>query len=107
LKIKRRNFILCYKNGKEVLPAALLKELQKYVQGEIIYIPKEDNVRKAWGENNGTRTLIRERNIEIYTSYKSGVTITTLSNSYNLSDDSIRKIIFNINHETLKLAVNT
>jgi len=98
---------LCYKNGKEVLPAALLKELQKYVQGEIIYIPKENNVRKAWGENNGTRKLIRERNIEIYTSYKSGVTITTLSSSYNLSDDSIRKIIFNINHEPLKLAVNT
>lgn len=98
---------MCYKNGKEVLPAALLKELQKYVQGEIIYIPKENNVRKAWGENNGTRKLIRERNIEIYTSYKSGVTITTLSSSYNLSDDSIRKIIFNINHEPLKLAVNT
>ena len=98
---------MCYKNGKEVLPAALLKELQKYVQGEIIYIPKEDNVRKAWGENNGTRKLIRQRNLEIYTSYKSGNSITTLSDFYNLSDDSIRKIIFNINHESLKVAINT
>ena len=94
---------MCYKNGKDVLPARLLKELQKYIQGEIIYIPKEGNVRKAWGENNGTRELIRERNMEIYTFYKSGDTITLLSESYNLSEDSIRKIVFNINSEFSKL----
>lgn len=94
---------MCYKNGKDVLPAALLKELQKYIQGEIIYIPKENNVRKAWGENNGTRKLIRERNMEIYRFYKNGTTITELSESYNLSEDSIRKIVFNINNKIKKL----
>ena len=91
---------MCYKNGKDVLPAGLLKELQKYIQGEILYIPKEDNIRKAWGENNGTRALIRERNLEIYKLYKSGTTIVLLSESYNLSEDSIRKIVFNINSES-------
>lgn len=60
-------------------------------------------MRKAWGENNGTRKLIRERNIEIYKFYKNGTTITTLSESYNLSEDSIRKIVFNMNNEILKL----
>ena len=94
---------MCYKNGKDVLPAALLKELQKYIQGEIIYIPREDNVRKAWGENNGTRKLLRQRNIEIYKLYKAGTSITALTESYNLSEDSIRKIIFNLNNEKLKL----
>ena len=94
---------MCYKNGKDVLPAALLKELQKYIQGEIIYIPREDNVRKAWGENNGTRKLLRLRNMEIYKLYKTGTTIITLTESYNLSEDSIRKIIFNMNNEKLKL----
>jgi len=103
LEIKRRNLILCYKNGKDVLPAALLKELQKYIQGEIIYIPKEDNVRKAWGERNGTRNLLRQRNLEIYKNYKTGATIIELTRSYNLSEDSIRKIIFNMNNEKLKL----
>ena len=87
---------MCYKNGKDVLPAGLLKELQKYIQGEILYIPKEDNIRKAWGENNGTRALIRERNLEIYKLYKSGTTIVLLSESYNLSEDSIRKIVSNM-----------
>ena len=96
---------MCYKNGKDVLPARLLKELQKYIQGEIIYIPKEGNIRKAWGENNGTRELIRERNMEIYKFYKSGSTIILLSESYNLSEDSIRKIIFNINSEFSKLSM--
>jgi len=86
---------LCYKNGKDVLPAELLKELQKYIQGEILYIPKEDNIRRAWGENNGTRALMRERNLEIYKFYKSGSTILLLSESYNLSEDSIRKIVSN------------
>jgi Mor family transcriptional regulator len=94
---------LCYKNGKDVLPAGLLKELQKYIQGEIIYIPKEDNIRKGWGENNGTRKLIRERNMEIYRFYKDGSTIILLSESYNLSEDSIRKIVFNMNSEFSKL----
>ena len=87
---------MCYKNGKDVLPAGLLKELQKYIQGEILYIPKEDNIRKAWGENNGTRALIRERNLEIYKLYKSGTTIVLLSEAYNLSEDSIRKIVSNM-----------
>ena len=86
---------MCYKNGKDVLPAELLKELQKYIQGEILYIPKEDNIRRAWGENNGTRALMRERNLEIYKFYKSGSTILLLSESYNLSEDSIRKIVSN------------
>ena len=41
--------------------------------------------------------------MEIYKLYKGGTTITTLTESYNLSEDSIRKIIFNMNNEKLKL----
>ena len=41
--------------------------------------------------------------MEIYKFYKSGTTITALTESYNLSEDSIRKIIFNMNNEILKL----
>ncbi|WP_055669575.1 CD3324 family protein [Desnuesiella massiliensis] len=87
---------MCYKNGKDILPGALLKELQKYIQGEIIYIPKAE-CRKAWGESNGTRQVIQERNLEIYNFYKNGMKIIELSHKYNLSEDSIRKIIFKIN----------
>lgn len=86
-----------YKNGKEVLPTELLQELQKYIQGELIYIPTIETERRAWGENNGTRDNIRKRNTEIYTMYKEGTTISELMDIYNLSEDSIRKIVSNMN----------
>ena len=92
---------MCYKNGKDILPEKLLKELQKYIQGETIYIPKTED-RKAWGEINGTRAAIRKRNLEIYKFYKNGMKIIKLAESYNLSEDSIRKIIFKLNNEKLK-----
>jgi Mor family transcriptional regulator len=94
-----------YKNGKEILPTELLKELQKYCQGEFIYIPTLDAERKGWGENNGTRDSIRKRNIEIYKSYKEGTKVDALMNSYNLSEDSIRKIICKLNKDASTLGL--
>jgi Mor family transcriptional regulator len=84
---------MSYKNGKDVLPPSLLKQLQDYIQGEIIYIPKKEQKRAGWGENNGTRLIIEKRNREIYGRYKGGSTIFELIQMYHLSEDSIRKII--------------
>lgn len=84
---------MSYKNGKDILPPSLLKQLQEYIQGEIVYIPKREQKRAGWGENNGTRLIIERRNKEIYRLYKSGWTIVELIQSYHLSEDSIRKII--------------
>ncbi len=83
-----------YKNGKEVLPPNLLKELQKYIQGELIYIPKKTNERAGWGEINGSRQVIAQRNEEIYQLYMEGWSLDELEQMYNLSMDSIRKIIY-------------
>lgn len=94
---------MCYKNGKDILPENLLRELQKYIQGETIYIPKNEE-RKGWGENNGTKLAIRKRNIEIYNLYKEGIKISDIAQKYNLSEDSIRKIVFKLNNEILKLS---
>ncbi|MNI12583.1 Mor transcription activator family protein [compost metagenome] len=84
---------MSYKNGKDVLPPSLLKQLQEYIQGEIIYIPKKGQKRAGWGENNGTRILIERRNREIFRMYQSGTTVLELIKSFHLSEDSIRKII--------------
>jgi Mor family transcriptional regulator len=84
---------MSYKNGKDVLPPSLLKQLQDYIQGEIIYIPKREQKRAGWGENNGTRMIIEKRNQEIYRLYKNGSSIMDLIQMYHLSEDSIRKII--------------
>lgn len=42
-----------YVNATTVLPTELVKELQKYVQGETIYVPS--TTRKEWGACSGTR----------------------------------------------------
>lgn len=88
-----------YRNGKEILPARLLEELQKYIEGEIIYIPRRSESRAAWGAMNGTRGLLDGRNKEIYRLYKSGTGIYELGEMYSLSEDSIRKIIVKQNQK--------
>lgn len=91
---------MAYKNGKEVLPASLLREIQKYIQGELIYVPTKEEVRKRWGEKNGTRENIRKRNLEIYKLYKEGFTLLEFTERYNLCEDSIRKILNKFNSKT-------
>jgi len=88
---------VAYKNGKNILPPDLLKELQKYVQGEIIYVPRLSESRAGWGKVNGTRLFMDERNFEIYSMYKNGLTIEQLMERYHLSDDSIRRIVCKAN----------
>ena len=95
-----------YKNGKEILPPELLKELQKYVDGELIYIPRVDCKRAGWGQNNGTRLVIEMRNNEIYRFYKNGIPVTELVEKFHLSDDSIRKIVSRSGKEFKKSATN-
>jgi Mor family transcriptional regulator len=96
---------MSYKNGKEILPRKLLLELQKYVQGELVYIPKPGECRAGWGENNGTRIQLMSRNIEIYNLYRSGMSVKELIETYHLSEDSIRKIITKTNKELTKSIV--
>ncbi|WP_408006429.1 CD3324 family protein [Pseudalkalibacillus sp. A8] len=83
-----------YKNGKEVFPPSLLKEVQKHLQGELVYIPKKNNQRAGWGEMNGSRQLLAQRNKEIYLLYKDGLSFEELEQKFNLSIESIRKIIY-------------
>ncbi|TCL75175.1 Mor transcription activator family protein [Hydrogenispora ethanolica] len=84
---------MVYRNGKEILPAELLSELQKYVQGEAIYIPKQEPRRAGWGELSGARDSIRSRNREIWSMYREGVSVADLVQRFHLSEDSIKKII--------------
>lgn len=53
-----------YINAAEILPEQLLKELQAYIDGRVLYIPKA-SVKKEWGATSGARAFYRERNREI------------------------------------------
>lgn len=82
-----------YFNAEDILPDHLLDEIQEYVQGVEIYIPKRANARLGWGERNGTREYIAKRNREIVRRFCQGESIHTLMQRYHLGYDSIRKIV--------------
>ena len=83
-----------YRNASEILPDDLLKELQKYAPGEILYVPS-DKGRKKWGADTGARKFYEQRNEEIRHKYFNLKTsIDALSDEYNLSDETVRKIIY-------------
>ena len=82
-----------YRRAPEVLPEELLREVQKYSQGEMLYIPKAKE-RKKWGEESGARSFYRERNENIREKYQQKYSVERLADEFNLSEDMIRKILF-------------
>ena len=82
-----------YRNASEVFPEELLRELQKYAAGELIYIPKVKE-HDSWGSRSGARAFYATRNDEIRGKYRSGVTIETLAEEYAVSVDTIRRILY-------------
>ena len=82
-----------YRKASDVLPDELLKEVQKYVNGEALYFPKHKS-RQKWGEGTGARVYYKERNNEIKEKYIHGLSVETLAEQYNLSIESIRRIVY-------------
>ncbi|TSI06199.1 CD3324 family protein [Lysinibacillus sp. BW-2-10] len=83
-----------YVNALDILPKELLEELQQYVQGDLIYIPKPGNKRTKWGVLSGERKRLQERNEQIKKLYKEGKSIQTLAEQHHLSVETIKKIIY-------------
>ena len=82
-----------YKRASDVLPEELLREVQKYAQGSVLYVPKAVE-RKKWGEESGARSFYRQRNFEIREKYLQKIPVERLADEYCLSEDMIRKILF-------------
>jgi Mor family transcriptional regulator len=88
---------LKYTSAEAVLPEDLLKEVQKYVQGQMVYIPNSEGSRKKWGEKSGNRNYLNLRNGQIRQIFDEGSTIDQLSKLFSLSHDSIKKIVYSKN----------
>ena len=82
-----------YINAAEVLPETLLKELQSYDDGELLYIPKV-SAKKEWGTANGSRLFYEERNKEIRKLFQEGCSVDLLSEQYGLAYSTIKNIIY-------------
>lgn len=84
---------MSYVNADNVLPKHLVEEIQKYVDGQLLYIPRKNENSLSWGEKNGTKEKMAERNQRIVNRYYSGETIPELSKMYYLSEKRIQGII--------------
>ncbi|MDF2543059.1 MAG: hypothetical protein K0S47_2777 [Herbinix sp.] len=82
-----------YENAQNIIPTDILNQLQQYVDGIYLYIPKKEKNKKPWGQMSGFRQELMKRNHEIYTNHKNGVSVKEIAMSYYLTENSIRRII--------------
>lgn len=85
---------MSYKKADKVLPQDLLEEIQKYVQGEYLYVPSPSDHKKGWGVKSGAREELVRRNNEIRQRFNDGISIHELSERYYLSVNTIKKIVY-------------
>lgn len=98
---------MAYKKATEVLPTHLLEEVQKYINGELLYIPKPEAQKIGWGRLSGAREQIRKRNEAMVFAYQSGKSVSEIADEYFLSEDTIRKIVYgknSYNHPSANIA---
>lgn len=81
-------------NATKVLPEKLIMEIQKYVQGETLYIPKQETEYRKWGASSGGRQLLDRRNQAIRNAFTSGSSIQQLAEEHYLSTETIKKIVY-------------
>lgn len=84
---------MAYQNAFELLPEEIVKEIQKYVNGTILYIPKKQKERLPWGSKTASKEILRRRNQQIYLEYQQGKNTRELAGSYYLDIKSIQRII--------------
>lgn len=83
-----------YINADQLLPPDLLQEIQKYVQGSLVYIPRQPDNHLGWGSKNGTRASLDRRNAAIREEKRNGRGVEELADAYGISPDGIRKILY-------------
>ena len=82
-----------YENGRDIFPEKLLRQIQKYVSGKLVYIPAGEKKRE-WGESSGYKRYLAERNRDIRCQFRAGAGVEQLAEQYYLSCESIKKIVY-------------
>ena len=89
-----------YENGRDIFPEHLLKQIQKYVSGKLVYIPANGE-KRMWGESSGYKQYLKERNRDIRLKFHDGISIEQLADEYYLSHESIKKIVYSKKEESI------
>lgn len=91
-----------YVKAENVLPEEIIKLIQRYIDGQCLYIPRKEGNEKSWGETSGAKSELKNRNVEIFNNYVKGISVEELGNTYYLSEKSIRRIISEEKNRNLK-----
>lgn len=84
---------MSYKNAGDILPEKLLTEIQQYIDGVCLYIPRREESKRSWGALTATKKELEARNQRIYEDYERGMLTSELAEKYYLSVKSIQRII--------------
>ena len=84
---------MSYVKAEDVLPKHLVEEIQNYVDGKLLYVPRKDENSLSWGEKSGTKERMAKRNQSIVSRYNAGETVESLSRECYLSEKRIRGIL--------------
>lgn len=84
---------MSYKRAVQILPEDLLEQIQRYIDGEFLYIPRKSNSRKRWGSGTCIRKELYQRDAKIFNDYLAGIPMQELSEKYFLSLKSIQRVI--------------
>ena len=84
---------MSYIKAEEILPEELIRQIQEYVDGVYIYIPRKPGTRRKWGQKTAYKAELKIRNDRIRKDYGAGMSVAALSCKYHLSEKSIRRIL--------------
>ncbi|MBO0453187.1 MULTISPECIES: CD3324 family protein [Enterococcus] len=84
---------MAYQNAFEHLPEEIVKEIQKYVHGTVLYIPRKSEERLPWGSKTAGKKTLQQRNQQIFQEYQLGKSTRELADSFYLDIKSIQRII--------------
>ena len=94
---------MSYVNAENVLPKELVLEIQKYVDSQLLYIPRKEENALSWGKKSGLKEKMAERNLEILHHYHLGKTVSQISEMYYLSEKRVQNIIRNYESSKQKM----
>lgn len=84
---------MSYIKAEDILPEELIRQIQQYVDGTYLYIPRKPGTRRAWGQETDYKAELRLRNQRIRREHAEGLGVAQLSRKYHLSEKSIRRIL--------------
>ena len=82
-----------YARGQDILPAKLLRQLQQYIDGAYLYIPRKQENRLTWGERTHSKEETAARNRSIFLEAEAGADISALAETYFLAEKTVRRIL--------------